>query len=154
MATYTDNYNLIKPDEADYFSVEDINENMDVIDTQLAQYEGIGEKVDTVANKIGEPTESGQTIFSLLANNSGEGVKVIKSIQHVNYIYGTTNTTVAINAVDTTRCIVLFERLQDTTNSGVACIEYTLNSTNLVISHGDGSYSAKIRAGFWIIEFY
>ena len=37
MATFTENYSLIKPDQADYYDVADWNENMDTIDAQLAE---------------------------------------------------------------------------------------------------------------------
>lgn len=35
MATYTDNYNLKKPDPTDFVEVSDLNENMDIIDGEL-----------------------------------------------------------------------------------------------------------------------
>lgn len=37
MATYTSNYNLKKPDENDFYSVHDSNDNMDLIDAALEQ---------------------------------------------------------------------------------------------------------------------
>lgn len=37
MATYTDNYNLKKPDGTDYVDIQDINNNMDAIDTALKE---------------------------------------------------------------------------------------------------------------------
>ena len=36
MSTFTENYNLIKPDEADYYDITDFNENMDTLDAALA----------------------------------------------------------------------------------------------------------------------
>jgi len=35
MSTFTENYNLIKPDESDYYDVQDFNKNFDTIDTSL-----------------------------------------------------------------------------------------------------------------------
>ena len=61
MATYTENYNLIKPDEEDYYDVADFNENMDTLDSAMAAAEAAAEEVSA---KIGTPAESGQTVFS------------------------------------------------------------------------------------------
>ena len=54
MATYTENYNLVKPDDTDYYSVSDFNENMDIIDAQLAANEVIEEKIDAVSDSLFE----------------------------------------------------------------------------------------------------
>lgn len=35
MANYTENYNLKKPDRTDFYSVQDFNDNADIIDTAL-----------------------------------------------------------------------------------------------------------------------
>lgn len=35
MADYTENYNLKKPDRTDFYSVQDFNDNADIIDTAL-----------------------------------------------------------------------------------------------------------------------
>ena len=37
MSTFTENYDFIKPDNEDYYDIQDFNENMDAIDAQLAQ---------------------------------------------------------------------------------------------------------------------
>ena len=39
MATYTTNYDLIKPDAQDYYNVDDFNENADRIDEELKRRE-------------------------------------------------------------------------------------------------------------------
>ena len=39
MSTFTENYDFIKPDNEDYYDIQDFNENMDAIDAQLAQAE-------------------------------------------------------------------------------------------------------------------
>ena len=39
MATYTDNFNLIKPSEDDFYDIQDMNENMDTLDGVLAEME-------------------------------------------------------------------------------------------------------------------
>ena len=49
MATNTPNFNLIKPDLTDNVDIDDINSNMDIIDTALATIPapGSGELVTT-----------------------------------------------------------------------------------------------------------
>jgi hypothetical protein len=39
MATFTDNYDLKKPDQSEYYNVDDFNGNMDILDTVLYQQE-------------------------------------------------------------------------------------------------------------------
>ena len=91
MSTFTENYDLIKPDNEDYYDIQDFNENMDAIDAQLAQAEqkvaaiqaSIATAEETLAainKKLGTPPD-GQSISSLLQN----GGSVIRSIQYVVY---------------------------------------------------------------------
>ena len=37
MATFTQNYNLKKPDQQDFYNVEDFNNNADIIDEKLKE---------------------------------------------------------------------------------------------------------------------
>ncbi len=39
MATYTANYDLIKPDSEDYYNIEDFNQNADILDEELKKRE-------------------------------------------------------------------------------------------------------------------
>lgn len=158
MATFTENYNLIKPSEEDYYDVQDFNENMDAIDGQLAE---TAEEVDGIGNKIGTAADEGtETVFGKLNQISGgmTGVQLIKSIQHVTYSVSreTSSGTCSIRTVDPSRCFVIFERLQDNSSSGTSRVTYSLSATSLSISHS--SYSASsgtnIIVGFWIVEFY
>lgn len=148
MATYTENYNLIMPEEADNYHVEDFNENFETIDTMMAENEAVSNEIN---EKIGIP-ENGETVFSLLKNSGGS---VIKSIQRILYSYSSSNTSVSkeINEVNPSKCIVIMERLLDSSSSGTANVNYTLNATTLDISHGSGTMSSNLRLGFWIIEF-
>lgn len=151
MSTFTENYSLIKPDEADYYDVADFNENMDAIDTLMAETE---QEMTAISEKIGTPTEEGQTIFSLLANNSSEGVSVVKSLQH--FIYSvpedTTSGSISISSVDPAKCLVLFERLYNATSSNIG-VKYTLSETKLSLTHSSTANSNSYF-GFWIVEFY
>ena len=148
MATYTENYNLTLPAENEYYNVEDFNENFETIDTMMAENEAVSNEIN---EKIGTP-ENGETVFSLLKNSGGS---VIKSIQRILYSYSSSNTSVSkeINEVNPSKCIVIMERLYDTSNSGTAQVAYTLNATTLDISHGSGTMSNSLKLGFWIIEF-
>ena len=149
MSTFTENYSLIKPDEEDYYDVADFNENMDTIDTLMAETET---EMANISNKIGTPEDtSTETIFGLL-NNGGS---LIKSIQHVTFAptKDKTSGSVSISTVDPARCIVIMERLKDTTNSGLKLLNYTLNEDSISITH-DTSGPTYLLYGFWVIEFY
>ena len=76
MSTFTENYDLIKPDNEDYYDIQDFNENMDAIDAQLAQAEQkvaaiqasiatAEESLAAINKKLGTPPD-GQSISSLL----------------------------------------------------------------------------------------
>ena len=91
MSTFTENYDFIKPDNEDYYDIQDFNENMDAIDAQLAQAEQKAaaiqasiataeESLAAINKKLGTPPD-GQSISSLLQN----GGSVIRSIQYVVY---------------------------------------------------------------------
>ena len=148
MSTFTENYDLIKPSEEDYFDVQDFNENFDAIDGQMALTE---QEIAGVNEKIGSPAESGQTIFSLL--NNMEFPPLVKSIQRVFYHNKNTGKELSINTVDPARCVVLMERIYDNYDAGRPYVDYTLSSSQLTISHGTSSYSTYIICcGFWIIE--
>lgn len=148
MATYTEHYNLTMPDEDDYYNVEDFNENFEMIDTLMAENEAISNEI---SDKIGTP-EDGETIFSLLKNSSNS---IIKSIQRILYTYSSSNPSASmeISEVIPSKCVVILERLHDSSNSGTAPVAYTLNATTLDISHGIGTLSNNLKLGFWIIEF-
>ena len=49
MATYTTNYNLKKPAQSDSVNIDDINGNMDIIDTALAGKEDTTNKVTALS---------------------------------------------------------------------------------------------------------
>lgn len=79
MATNTENYGLVKPDDEDFYNVEDFNGNADKIDAALkvladamgdnAALEEIKVKVDVIGTNIGKTTDTGgtQTAGSLMA---------------------------------------------------------------------------------------
>lgn len=68
MANYTENYNLKKPDQDDFYNVEDQNENMDKIDAELKTLadsmdgSDVVNAVSEVSTKIGENTDTAGTI--------------------------------------------------------------------------------------------
>ena len=71
MATYTEHYNLLKPDTEDFYDISDFNENMDLLDTQLmqmeAEAESTGSAVAEVSQKIGTAADEGSdTLFGLV----------------------------------------------------------------------------------------
>lgn len=174
MATYTGNYNLIKPGAEDYYDVEDFNSNMDTLDRVMAAAENeladIGGKMDTaqsgidsingkmdtaqsgidsISSKIGTPP-SGQSLVSMLQS----GGSVIRSIQRV--IYTTTTSpqnsgTVSIQPVNIGKTIVFSERLTNN-YSNLINYSYTLNSDYISLSH-DPAAANYLSLGFWVVEF-
>ena len=151
MSTFTENYNLIKPDESDYYDVADFNENMDTIDAMMAETEAVMEEIN---EKIGTPANPEQTIFSMLSNTNTEIIRTVKTIQHVTYNPAQDDSSISIDTVDPSRCIVLLERLRDASSNGNASIGYTLNSNSLEVTQYDAVYTSILLFGFWIIEFY
>ncbi len=154
MATYTENFDLIKPDDEDYYDVADFNANMDIIDEALAESVG-------GSDKIGEPEDSIlSTVFGKLngfISPDGKGVRTVKSIQRVLYRVPTSNNrTVSIAHVDTSRCLVLYRRYFDrgNGNDNTEAINYTLNSDSVSFSHSSYGADPKITVELWIIEFY
>ena len=161
MSTFTENYDFIKPDNEDYYDIQDFNENMDAIDAQLAQAEekmaavqaGIATAEETLAAinaKIGTPP-SGQTVVSLLQN----GGSAIRSIQYVTYSpakSGAKSGSVGINPVNPAKTIILSNRLRNYFEI-FAGYEYTLSGNTIHIIHDEIGDPTKYMLEFWIVEF-
>ena len=160
MSTFTENYDFIKPDNEDYYDIQDFNENMDAIDAQLAQAEekvaaiqaSIATAEETLAainKKLGTPPD-GQSISSLLQN----GGSVIRSIQYVVYTapkspsYGGT---VTIRTVNLEKTFVITERLNNNFDS-LLNFSYTLSSNAITVKH-TGCDVDTVKVGFWVVEF-
>lgn len=160
MSTFTENYDFIKPDNEDYYDIQDFNENMDAIDAQLAQAEqkaaaiqaSIATAEETLAainKKLGTPPD-GQSISSLLQN----GGSVIRSIQYVVYTapkspsYGGT---VTIQTVNLEKTFVITERLNNNFDSLIN-FSYTLSSNAITVKH-TGCDVDTVKIGFWVVEF-
>ena len=160
MSTFTENYDFIKPDNEDYYDIQDFNENMDAIDAQLAQAEqkvaaiqaSIATAEETLAainKKLGTPPD-GQSISSLLQN----GGSVIRSIQYVVYTapkspsYGGS---VTIQTVNLEKTFVITERLNNNFDSLIN-FSYTLISNAITVKH-TGCDVDTVKIGFWVVEF-
>ena len=160
MSTFTENYDFIKPDNEDYYDIQDFNENMDAIDAQLAQAEQkvaaiqasiatAEESLAAINKKLGTPPD-GQSISSLLQN----GGSVIRSIQYVVYTapkspsYGGT---VTIQTVNLEKTFVITERLNNNFDSLIN-FSYTLSSNAITVKH-TGCDVDTVKIGFWVVEF-
>lgn len=155
MATFTENYNLIKPSEEDYYDVQDFNENMDAIDGQMME---TAAEVDGIGNKIGTAADKGtETVFGKLNQISSgmTGVQLVKSIQYVTYSpsNGASSGTCSIRTVNPSRCFVIFERLNDNSDNGTDYVTYDLYADHINVSHLSHSFSS-LKLGFWVVEFY
>ncbi|MGN0134988.1 MAG: hypothetical protein ACI4AO_09715 [Anaerotignum sp.] len=147
MARYTENYDLLLPEEEDIYDVADYNENFEAIDALMAENEETAREIN---RKLGTP-EGEETVFSLLKGNSS----IIKSIQRVTYSRpnNTTAGSIGIREVNPEKCIVLFERYYDTANLGAAKLEYALTATAINVTHNSSSTNNSLIVGFWVIEF-
>ena len=160
MSTFTENYDFIKPDNEDYYDIQDFNENMDAIDAQLAQAEqkvaaiqaSIATAEETLAainKKLGTPPD-GQSISSLLQN----GGSVIRSIQYVVYTapkspsYGGS---VTIQTVNLEKTFIITERLNNNFDS-LLNFSYTLSSNAITVKHTVCDVDT-VKIGFWVVEF-
>lgn len=155
MATYTENFDLIKPDDEDYYDVADFNANMDIIDAELSTVAQQANSAE-IADKIGEPADTVlNTVFGKLngfISEDGKGVRIIKSLQsYIGYSKGQREATIEINPVNAERCIVYAER--QGSNNNVMFYEYNLTNTTLYFNVS-GNDSICQRVKFWIIEFY
>lgn len=124
MATYTENFSLIKPDDEDYYDVADFNANMDIIDGEL------GGMADA---------------FSQTG---------IKSIQRKTTTLDRNNLApvIQIEPVNSKRCIVILENLCQYAEQAMS-FDYKLTDTTIEPFICTGTYSTS-HLGFWIIEFY
>lgn len=163
MATYTENYDLVKPEESDYYNVEVFNENMDTIDSVMAAAEAatenvgekvdeVGEKVDALDEKLGSSAE-GNTLFSLLEGGTKSGLTAVKSIQHVSKTLtnSTTSTSILLETpVVPENCIMWMEPLSV---NRLNQLSYTLTKSSVEMTHSNPSTGYTFIYGFWIIEF-
>ena len=160
MSTFTENYDFIKPDNEDYYDIQDFNENMDAIDAQLAQAEQKAaaiqasiataeESLAAINKKLGTPPD-GQSISSLLQN----GGSVIRSIQYVVYAAPKTPSyggTLTIQEVTPEKTFVITERLNNISDSLIN-FSSTLSSNAITNKH-TGCNVDVVKLGFWVVEF-
>ena len=67
MATYTSNYNLKKPEQNDFYNVEDFNGNMDIVDSKLKE---VSQKAD---GALPESSYTANDILNKLKTVDGNG---------------------------------------------------------------------------------
>lgn len=171
MANYTENYNLIMPAQEDYYDVQEFNDNMEAIDTGMAELDaevsGLGTKLDALDTKV--TTLSGKinaldakigtqndaagtnTLYGLLKNNT----PVFKSWNRYTYINGTdVNASVAIpiTPVDASRSFVIVERLRDRYD-WLTHYDFTLEDTQINLEH-EQAVTGYLHLAFTVIELY
>ena len=163
MANYTKNYNLILPEQEDYYDVEQFNSNADTIDAQMAETEqkitGLNskldellEKISALDNKLGTAADTGSSTLYGLLNSRKE---VFKSWNRYTYTNtgGQPSYKIAIKTVDPTRCIVLVERLLNT-DSAIRPYQYVLNADHIYVSHANWTSSGVLGLAFTVVELY
>lgn len=82
MATNTTNYNLVKPDQTDFYDVDDFNGNADIIDAQLKsindQYTDLSSAVETNTVKVDAALAMG--VRTLSCTKSGNTFKLTQPL--------------------------------------------------------------------------
>ncbi len=163
MANYTKNYNLILPEQEDYYDVEQFNSNADAIDAQMAETEqkitGLNSKLDELLEKIsaldsklGTAADTGSnTLYGLLNSRKD----VFKSMKRYTYTStgGQSNYRIPINTVDPTKCFVLVERIVNT-NSTLSSYSWSLNADHIYVSHANWTSSGVLGLAFTVVELY
>ena len=147
MATFTENYSLIKPDGEDYYDVADFNENMDTLDAAMAAAETA---VNEVSAKIGTPPAAGQTVFSLLTRGDITFAYLFKSVQRVRI--SSPDTSVSIRTVDPAKCLVFVERVYNQ-NDSLSSYDYVLHADHIEMTSFSGA-NKDVTLDFSIIEFH
>lgn len=63
MATYTENFNLKKPSNEDFYNIEDFNGNADIIDEELTKLNNLYEYSTEDLQAGASPLETGKLYF-------------------------------------------------------------------------------------------
>lgn len=147
---YSENYGLALPQDEDGFDIGPISENFQEMDEILAEQDRLAAEI---SEKIGEPAESGQTLFSLLGQKSGGGLTGIRSIQRIVYTLATNKAkdSVSIEPVTAANCIGIFD-LHYTTYEHTPKVLYTIKDTEVEFEFSQNSANTTI-VGLWIVEF-
>lgn len=140
MANYTENFNLIKPEDDEYYDVADFNANMDTIDEALTENAGASELLQGIVSA------------------DGQGVRIIKSIQQVHFRASDCGSSAnsyftvsyPLQTVDPSRCILLTERIHQG-HGELTPLSPTLTATALEVKFFN---TGILEAAFQIIEFY
>ena len=142
---YSENYGFALPEDGDFYDIAPISENFDAIDTILAENEG---QMTAISEKIGTPATQGQTVFSLLENNSGGSI--IRSIQYktLSLPVNSSAKDIAINPVNLEKTIVIYEVLEEGCEFR-SKITYALTANNIRVTPSGHACTV----GFWVIEF-
>ncbi len=95
MAEYTENLNLKMPESTDFVNIEDINNNMRTIDSEVGM---VGEKLDNAAENIGGKIDDAVTVvenkIDSAVNSVGEKTDNVNGlVETVNNKTGNTNDT-------------------------------------------------------------
>ena len=145
MAVYTENYNLILPEGADPYDVEDYNENFRAIDGAFSSVEDALAEIDTTLDSMAQKLDA-------LAGKSSAAVKSIQTVQYSGDVGSQNSVNLSIQPVIPSRCIVIITRLYDSTGYKFN-FNYTLGNNALTVNLMNSAMgSGTIQ--FQIVEFY
>lgn len=175
--SYTENYHLLKPDDNDFYDVNHINSNMDIVDEELNKLNKktiqLDETVVDISDLIGEPENTGGTVtagtvmakLNALLDKFTSGGVGIKSVQRGTFqekiVANTTDntTTITISAVNPSKTFVI---LRGGGTSGYASspsvvMGYlkSLTATNFTYGGARGSVTVSpSMISYEVVEFY
>ena len=145
---YSENYGFALPDDGDFYDIAPVSDNFDAIDGILTEQDA---NLTEINSKIGTPGDSGsETLFGLLGNSGG----FIRSFQTVdlNSTAYQGKASKNINPVDPSKCIVLMQRLQDSTHHSAKVLD-TLTATDISYI-SESTVNGELYLRFQIIELF
>ncbi len=173
--SYTKNYNLLKPDDKDFYDIEHINGNMDIVDEELDKLNQktmqLDETVADISGLIGVKTDTGGTntegtvmakLNALLSKvSSGVGIKSVQRGSFVeDFNVETVKTTrINISTVNPQKTFVIINGGLSAgySNSSSAVRGYVGTVASTYFNYCAGRASLTIGAGtvgYQVIEFY
>ena len=169
MASFTENYQLKKPDDEDYFNIADVNGNMDMVDAELHQ---LAAALGNAANQpalesliatIGETNHTGGTdsAGSVMAKLNAIQKKIpliptsiIKSVQKGIFTQNSSASStisIPVNAVNPSKCFVLLD-FYSSLSTNMGCCLSSLSSSYLTIY--TSMQSERNYLSWQVVEFY
>lgn len=137
MATFTEHYTLAKPDEEDYYSIEDFNGNMDIIDDHMAEFDEKIEGIETSVSTLNNTVDDINTSINGGGGSSGDGSSLKDTVDNTAVDIATLKTkvdTVSANVNTVSSNVNTISTNVNTANSTLNSMNSTLGTVNTTVS--------------------